>query len=177
MSRSYFLCTISARSPTNIRNIPAIRVVITCTRKQENHFLRVSTRSTLRSPAALLSSRFDNGPAGVVVRFLCGRTRRHLFGIQKSVGAAGRCRWWLIREWLSIINLCVLLVLADCPNCVEDNLPTPNRWTMPLLKLGEKRYYLGIFFKVGTSKKTFSTNTSNIKKTSVNKNYLKRLSD
>jgi hypothetical protein len=23
-----------------------------------------------------------------------------------------------------------------------------NRWTMPLLKLGEKRYYLGIFFKV-----------------------------
>lgn len=25
---------------------------------------------------------------------------------------------------------------------------TPARWTMPLLKLGEKRYYLGIFFKV-----------------------------
>jgi len=23
-----------------------------------------------------------------------------------------------------------------------------SRWTMPLLKLGEKRYYLGIFFKV-----------------------------
>nr|CAH7750839.1 unnamed protein product [Callosobruchus chinensis] len=34
----------------------------------------------------------------------------------------------------------------DCPNCVDDT-PTPNRWTMPLLKLGEKRYYLGIFFK------------------------------
>lgn len=27
-------------------------------------------------------------------------------------------------------------------------MAAPNRWTMPLLKLGEKRYYLGIFFKV-----------------------------
>ncbi|CAH0547589.1 unnamed protein product [Brassicogethes aeneus] len=36
----------------------------------------------------------------------------------------------------------------DCPNCIDDSLPpAPNRWTMPLLKLGEKRYYLGIFFK------------------------------
>lgn len=35
----------------------------------------------------------------------------------------------------------------DCPNCIEDTLPAMNRWTMPLLKLGEKRYYLGIFFK------------------------------
>ncbi|CAG9824202.1 unnamed protein product [Phaedon cochleariae] len=35
----------------------------------------------------------------------------------------------------------------NCPNCIDDSLPTPNRWTMPLLKLGEKRYYLGIFFK------------------------------
>ncbi|XP_052566496.1 uncharacterized protein LOC120429201 isoform X5 [Culex pipiens pallens] len=36
--------------------------------------------------------------------------------------------------------------LSDCPNCVEDS-SVPNRWTMPLLKLGEKRYYLSIFFK------------------------------
>ncbi|XP_044737509.1 uncharacterized protein LOC123299247 isoform X2 [Chrysoperla carnea] len=35
----------------------------------------------------------------------------------------------------------------DCPNCVDENTTAPNRWTMPLLKLGEKRYYLGIFFK------------------------------
>lgn len=35
----------------------------------------------------------------------------------------------------------------DCPNCIDDSTPTPNRWTMPLLKLGDKRYYLGIFFK------------------------------
>ncbi|CAD7083037.1 unnamed protein product, partial [Hermetia illucens] len=33
-----------------------------------------------------------------------------------------------------------------CPNCVDDSQFT-NKWTMPLLKLGEKRYYLGIFFK------------------------------
>ncbi|XP_053684727.1 C-type lectin 37Db-like isoform X2 [Sabethes cyaneus] len=33
-----------------------------------------------------------------------------------------------------------------CPNCVEDS-SAPTRWTMPLLKLGEKRYYLSIFFK------------------------------
>uniref|UniRef100_A0A3F2YQ66 Uncharacterized protein n=2 Tax=Anopheles albimanus TaxID=7167 RepID=A0A3F2YQ66_ANOAL len=34
----------------------------------------------------------------------------------------------------------------DCPNCVEES-SAPPRWTMPLLKLGEKRYYLSIFFK------------------------------
>uniref|UniRef100_A0A0C9QHZ7 BCAN protein n=1 Tax=Fopius arisanus TaxID=64838 RepID=A0A0C9QHZ7_9HYME len=40
--------------------------------------------------------------------------------------------------------------INDCPNCVDEHaggLATPSRWTMPLLKLGEKRYYLGIFFK------------------------------
>ncbi|KAI9588566.1 hypothetical protein GQX74_004411 [Glossina fuscipes] len=36
---------------------------------------------------------------------------------------------------------------ADCPNCV-DEVHYMNKWTMPLLKLGEKRYYLGIFFKL-----------------------------
>ncbi|XP_067646283.1 uncharacterized protein tfc isoform X2 [Eurosta solidaginis] len=35
---------------------------------------------------------------------------------------------------------------SDCPNCVDESQYT-NKWTMPLLKLGEKRYYLGIFFK------------------------------
>ncbi|XP_034944080.1 uncharacterized protein [Chelonus insularis] len=42
------------------------------------------------------------------------------------------------------------LLADDCPNCVDDHangLGVPPRWTMPLLKLGEKRYYLGIFFK------------------------------
>ncbi|RZF36756.1 hypothetical protein LSTR_LSTR005069, partial [Laodelphax striatellus] len=34
----------------------------------------------------------------------------------------------------------------DCTNCVDDG-PAINKWTMPLLKLGEKRYYLGIFFR------------------------------
>ncbi|XP_035787112.1 C-type lectin 37Db-like isoform X1 [Anopheles albimanus] len=35
---------------------------------------------------------------------------------------------------------------SNCPNCVEES-SAPPRWTMPLLKLGEKRYYLSIFFK------------------------------
>ncbi|CAD7002429.1 unnamed protein product [Ceratitis capitata] len=35
----------------------------------------------------------------------------------------------------------------DCPHCVDESQYT-NKWTMPLLKLGEKRYYLGIFFKL-----------------------------
>nr|XP_036215023.1 bromodomain-containing protein DDB_G0280777 isoform X2 [Bactrocera oleae] len=35
---------------------------------------------------------------------------------------------------------------SDCPNCVDESQYN-NKWTMPLLKLGEKRYYLGIFFK------------------------------
>lgn len=39
-------------------------------------------------------------------------------------------------------------LFIDCPNCVDESQYMPNKWTMPLLKLGEKRYYLGIFFKV-----------------------------
>ncbi|XP_046471995.1 C-type lectin 37Db-like [Neodiprion pinetum] len=37
----------------------------------------------------------------------------------------------------------------DCPNCVDEHNASAaaSKWTMPLLKLGEKRYYLGIFFK------------------------------
>ncbi|XP_022130131.2 low affinity immunoglobulin epsilon Fc receptor isoform X2 [Pieris rapae] len=34
----------------------------------------------------------------------------------------------------------------DCSSCIEEDLGV-TRWTMPLLKSGEKRYYLGIFFK------------------------------
>lgn len=34
-------------------------------------------------------------------------------------------------------------------NCLDEGGASllPNRWTMPLLRLGEKRFYLGIFFK------------------------------
>ncbi|XP_072750106.1 uncharacterized protein [Anoplolepis gracilipes] len=41
------------------------------------------------------------------------------------------------------------LLADDCPNCVDEHSGSlaASRWTMPLLKLGEKRYYLGIFFK------------------------------
>ncbi|XP_058802828.1 C-type lectin 37Db-like [Phymastichus coffea] len=41
------------------------------------------------------------------------------------------------------------LTKDDCPNCADDAALSIGaaRWTMPLLKLGEKRYYLGIFFK------------------------------
>lgn len=40
-------------------------------------------------------------------------------------------------------------VTDDCPNCADETITSgAMRWTMPLLKLGEKRYYLGIFFKV-----------------------------
>ncbi|XP_043586853.1 mannose-binding protein C-like isoform X3 [Bombus pyrosoma] len=41
------------------------------------------------------------------------------------------------------------LFADDCPNCVDEHSSNlaASRWTMPLLKLGEKRYYLGIFFK------------------------------
>ncbi|XP_062132047.1 C-type lectin 37Db isoform X2 [Drosophila sulfurigaster albostrigata] len=42
----------------------------------------------------------------------------------------------------------------DCPNCVDESQYMPNKWTMPLLKLGEKRYYLGIFFKANWFKAT-----------------------
>jgi len=43
----------------------------------------------------------------------------------------------------------LFLIAGDCTNCVDEGVGlSGNRWTMPLLKLGEKRYYLGIFFKV-----------------------------
>lgn len=45
---------------------------------------------------------------------------------------------------------------GECTNCVDDG-PALNRWTMPLLKLGEKRYYLGIFFKVCKYPMTYRT--------------------
>jgi len=37
----------------------------------------------------------------------------------------------------------------ECTNCVDDGSsgPSNSRWTMPLQKLGDKQYYLGIFFK------------------------------
>ncbi|XP_013190520.2 uncharacterized protein LOC106134923 [Amyelois transitella] len=36
--------------------------------------------------------------------------------------------------------------IDQCSSCNDDELGV-TRWTMPLLKTGEKRYYLGIFFK------------------------------
>lgn len=48
------------------------------------------------------------------------------------------------------INSFSIFFTDDCPNCVDEHSSSlaASRWTMPLLKLGEKRYYLGIFFKV-----------------------------
>lgn len=48
------------------------------------------------------------------------------------------------------INSFFIFFADDCPNCVDEHSGSlaASRWTMPLLKLGEKRYYLGIFFKV-----------------------------
>lgn len=44
------------------------------------------------------------------------------------------------------------LIADECSsaNCLDEGGASllPNRWTMPLLRLGEKRFYLGIFFKV-----------------------------
>ncbi|XP_050488145.1 C-type lectin 37Db-like isoform X5 [Bombus huntii] len=49
----------------------------------------------------------------------------------------------------SLDNDSVTIENHDCPNCVDEHSSNlaASRWTMPLLKLGEKRYYLGIFFK------------------------------
>lgn len=56
---------------------------------------------------------------------------------------------------MNLLNRCQVIIptllFTDCPNCLDDSLQTPNRWTMPLLKSGEKRYYLGIFFKVSAN--------------------------
>ncbi|XP_055309320.1 C-type lectin 37Db-like [Sitodiplosis mosellana] len=38
------------------------------------------------------------------------------------------------------------IVGKDCVNCIDDT-PLANRWTMPLHKIGDKKYYIGTFFK------------------------------
>merc|ERR1739848_188330 len=37
--------------------------------------------------------------------------------------------------------------LSECVDCVGDGRNTQSRFSMPLAQLGEKKYYLGIFFK------------------------------
>ena len=37
---------------------------------------------------------------------------------------------------------------SECVDCVGEGPHTPTRFSMPLATLGEKKYYLGIFFKV-----------------------------
>ena len=61
---------------------------------------------------------------------------------------------YLINKKLSklpfmIFDWSYLLHVLGCPNCVDDSTGrSGNRWTMPLQRLGDKQYYLGIFFKV-----------------------------
>ena len=38
--------------------------------------------------------------------------------------------------------------IPGCVDCVGEGSATHSRFSMPLAKLGEKKYYLGIFFKV-----------------------------
>jgi len=42
-------------------------------------------------------------------------------------------------------------IAGECStsNCVEDDVAiNANKWSLPLLRSGEKKLYLGIFFKV-----------------------------
>ena len=39
-------------------------------------------------------------------------------------------------------------IISGCVDCVGEGRATHSRFSMPLAKLGEKKYYLGIFFKV-----------------------------
>ena len=43
-------------------------------------------------------------------------------------------------------------VCLECVDCVGEGANTPTRFSMPLATLGEKKYYLGIFFKVNINK-------------------------
>jgi hypothetical protein len=57
-------------------------------------------------------------------------------------------------NWRGSIFL-LFCITGECTNCVDEGVTLAgNRWTMPLLKLGEKRYYLGIFFKVRSPYRT-----------------------
>lgn len=57
-----------------------------------------------------------------------------------------------IGEPRSVLSGSSISPSQDCANCVGENSKDVNsfltaRWTMPLSKLGERRYYLGTFFK------------------------------
>lgn len=49
----------------------------------------------------------------------------------------------------SILNI-IFVISGECSsnNCVEDGVTINNKWTLPLLRSGDKKLYLGIFFKV-----------------------------
>lgn len=47
-----------------------------------------------------------------------------------------------------LIFILFLFSFAECSNCVDEPTQATNRWAMPLTKLGDKRYYIGSFFKV-----------------------------
>ena len=42
----------------------------------------------------------------------------------------------------------VFLFVSECSDCANEVNPPSSRFSMPLTKLGNKKYYLGIFFKV-----------------------------
>jgi hypothetical protein len=74
---------------------------------------------------------------GGLTQSRCGRRGEHNYCY--STGTRTR----------SISSFLSFRFAGECTNCVDDGVTlASNRWTMPLLKLGEKRYYLGIFFKV-----------------------------
>lgn len=50
-------------------------------------------------------------------------------------------------QWPRTHIFTFLFSITECNNCADET-QTPNRWTMPTTKLGDKRYYIGSFFKV-----------------------------
>ena len=46
------------------------------------------------------------------------------------------------------LGLIHIKIISGCVDCVGEGRATHSRFSMPLAKLGEKKYYLGIFFKV-----------------------------
>lgn len=60
---------------------------------------------------------------------------------------------------LQIFNIFPWYLLAECPSYDDMVTPTLGRWPVPLVKMGEKKYYIGTFFKVRWSKQTAHNDT------------------
>lgn len=62
------------------------------------------------------------------------------------LNTVAECQLLLRPNYNNFPLFCPIVSRIDCVNCIDEQ-PVTNRWTMPLHKIGDKKYYIGTFFK------------------------------